>query len=637
MYLSFVSEADDCGVLLYERKTGKLLRKLPFSQEERTGNIYGKYLPQTEPSQVSYSFYEGNQITPDPYGKAFAQRKAYGQRQEETELKAYLPDEGYDWEADRGPQLPYEDCICYLLHIRGFTKHSSSGVKHKGTFLGLTEKLPYLKGLGITTLELQPSYEFLECSPEEELKKESPSLFLPEPEKAARGGTAQGRMAQGGAAQGRMAQGGAAGTAQGGEQQRPDIRHLNYWGYKKGFYYAPKAGYAAGKAPSAEFKDMIKNFHKNGMEIVMQFYFPKEIPACEMFDILRFWVTEYHVDGFRLIGQEIPADLLAQDALFSRTKLWSADFEADRVYRGRVPKYRNLALYRDDFMYDMRRFLKGDENMLGNVLYHMRRNPEKTGQINYFTNYYGFTMMDMVSFERKHNEENGEENRDGKDDNHTWNCGEEGGSRKQKIMALRMKQIRNALSMLFLSQGTPLLVMGDEFGHSQKGNNNPYCQDNETTWLNWKKKDKNKSLYEFAARLIRLRREHPILHRQEELRIMDTLSCGYPDLSYHGEAPWRPVTEPCSRQIGVMYCGKYALDKGEEDAYFYVALNMHWEAHTFALPKLPRGKEWESLIRTALDPAAQEAGGNKAVLSDPWRDRSREVPARSVEVFISRG
>lgn len=560
---SFVSKTDSCGILLYDRVTGRRLRKLSFLPEERIGSIYCKRVAGFNPSDISYQFYEGERIIADGHARAFVGNMPYGRIRVQSELKAGFVTEGFDWEGDTCPRIPYSRTICYCLHVRGFTKHISSGVKNRGTFAGITEKLPYLKEIGVTTLELQPSYEFIE----NEAFEEQGHAGMPYAE-------------------------------ENGEESR-----LNYWGYKKGFYYAPKAAYAASKQPSAEFKTLVKRLHENGMELVMQFYFPNGTNISEIAEILRFWVLEYHVDGFHLLGENVGAEVLAADAMLADTKLWYYQFDADAVYgRNEQPAYPHMAEYNDSWLYAMRKFLKGDENMLGSALYHMRHIPEKTGCIHYLTNYYGFTLADLVSYDHKHNEANGEQNRDGSDYNCSWNCGEEGATRKGRIKKLRSRQIKNAMCLLMLSQSTPLIFMGDEFGNSQKGNNNPYCQDNAVAWLDWSGVQKNAELLDFWKMLAAFRRLHPILHPDREHRLMDYIACGYPDLSYHGQSAWKPQTEGYFRHIGQMYCGKYAkINKKEEDAFLYLALNMHWEEHELALPKLPKDMRWELVFSTETD------------------------------------
>ena len=592
---SFVSETQDCGVLLYDKNTGKRIKKIPFTKEERIGKVYCKWITDVDASKISYLFYKDGEVISDERARAFAGKASYGKVRKEADMKAVFEVSEFDWQGDKNPRIPYEDCIAYCMHVRGFTKHPSSNVTHKGTFMGMIEKLDYLKEIGVTTVELQPAYEFLELPNDRELRERSKlkTLMAAIPD--------------------------------------TDEKKLNYWGYKKGYYYTPKAGYAAEDNVQNEFKQMVREFHKNSMEIVMQFYFPKEVPQSEIAEILRFWVVEYHVDGFHLMGENIPVDSLATDPVLADTKLMYYHFNTDAYYdKDEKPSYCNLAEYKDDYLYTMRRFLKGDEDMLGSVLYQMRHIPEKCGNIHYLSNYFGFTLKDMVSYDYKHNEANEEENRDGNDYNCSWNCGEEGNTRKKKIVELRIRQMKNAMCMLMFSQSTPLIFMGDEFGNSQQGNNNPYCQDNRTTWLDWKDIEKNKEIHLFWKELVKLRREHPILRPAEEYRIMDYTACGYPDLSYHGENAWRPQMESYFRYVGMMFCGKYAKkDKVKDDDFFYVAMNMHWEPHKLALPKLPKDLCWKPLFKTGEDCSLKE---NRKETEENY---IRKIPARSIIVFIS--
>ncbi len=600
---AFVSKEKDCGILLYNRKTGRLLRKIPFEPWERMGNVRCKYLPTKKmngrlPSELCYQFYEGDEPVPDTHGRIFVGRhpngtlskgiQSYGKERSARSLRAGFLTDDFDWAGDENPRIPYEDCICYCMHVRGFTRHPSSGVAHRGTFLGIAEKLDYLKESGITTIELQPAYEFLEPSAEEE-----------------------------------KAQGLPYGLAAGQNSAQGEAR-LNYWGYKRGYYYAPKSGYAYGEDASLEFKEMVRALHAGGVEVVMQFYFPEDVGAREIGEILRFWVQEYHVDGFHLMGGNLPATPVAEDPALADTKIWYYGFDCDALYGAKGwPEYKNLAVYQDDYLYAVRKFLKGDENMLGSMQYQLRCNPGKTGRIHYLSNYCGMTLADTVSYDRKHNEANGEENRDGTDYNCSWNCGEEGPTRKKKIRELRLRQQKNAFCMLLFSQSTPLIFMGDEFGNSQRGNNNPYCQDNPVTWLDWNDLKKNREIYEFWQGLVALRRAHPILHQKQEMRIMDYIACGYPDLSYHGENAWRPRTEGYNRHIGIMYCGNYAkTDKDRNDDFFYLAFNMHWESHTLGLPRLPKGLEWQRILTTT-----------EALVGE--RQEEVLLPPRSIAVYKS--
>ena len=279
---------------------------------------------------------------------------------------------------------------------------------------------------------------------------------------------------------------------------------------------------------------------------------------------------------------------------------------------------------------DMRRFLKGDEGMLSALSYHIRHNPDHMGVINYMANVNGFTMMDMVSYNEKHNEDNGEDNQDGSDQNQSWNCGAEGPVRKKKVLSLRLRQLKNALLLLFLSQGTPLLLSGDEFGQTKQGNNNSYCQDNEISWLNWGLIRRNKDLFAFVKQVISFRKSHDLFHMVKEPRLMDYRGLGLPDLSYHGEKAWQPEFDRCSRQFGAFYCGDYSEDT--EKTSFYTAYNMHWEPHEFALPNLPKGRAWQMVFNTAEDSVnGFWPEGKGPVLKD---QKKVMIGARAVCVFM---
>lgn len=577
---TYVSDAKECGLILYDGKTRREHGRFPFPEEKRIGRKWRMELELDDSKDWLYQFREGERRLPDPKGREFISPKRYGEEKAPEDLFGVIRNHDFDWMGTKQPKIPYEDCLIYCLHLRGFTKHATSGVKNRGTFLGVTEKIPYLKEIGVTTLEFQPICEFME-------KK-----------KVISGGLSA---------------------------------NLNYWGYTEGFYYAPKSDYSKNE-PVRECKEMIRALHEAGLEVILQFYFPKEFNPMEIPEILRFWVEEYRVDGFHLIGEDLPADLIARDPELSETKIWYYVFHPEGLYGKRgTPAYKNLGLLRDDFLYEGRRFLKGEENLVSAMTGHLRSIPAALGRINYLSTYWGFTLMDMVSYDFKHNEANGEDNHDGTDYNCSWNCGEEGPSRKKKIRALRLQQIKNALCLLFFAQGTPRIFMGDEFGNSQKGNNNPYCQDNEICWLNWSMAEKNKEILDFFIFLAGLRKDNPILHPAREAQMMDFISCGYPDLSFHGETAWRPQIENYSRQLGVMYCGLYGekelglngrngipkkadplanpevadetasqkggMEDGREE-FLYLAVNMHWESHRLGLPRLPKGKRWEILFST---------------------------------------
>lgn len=558
---------EECGVLLYLKGRRTPVR-LPFGSDRSTGNVRCLQADGLQGADFKYNFYAGDEVITDPCAGIVYGNERWG-KEISPDLKGGVVREPYDWEGDMPLMTPLADTVLYLLHPRGFTRHVSSGVKHRGTFVGIAEKIPHMKELGITAVELMPSYEFteLEKPPRPDVSMEAAKtryMDLPEEEAAFR---------------------------------------INYWGYKQGFYFAPKMSLSATGNPCREFKDMVKALHRAGIEVIMQFYFPAKVRQAYMLEVIRYWALVYHVDGFHLMGHHVPMAILATEPVLENVKLFYQDIPCQEIYdAAEVPVYRNLAVCNDGFLSDMRRFLKSDEDSLLPALDCLKRNPGQTGIINYITNYCGFTLADLVSYNEKHNEANGENGNDGENRNLSWNCGFEGKTKRKSILELRRKQMRNAMLLLLTAQGTPMIVAGDEFCFSHSGNNNPYCQDNPVNWLNWSLKEKNGEFYRFVQNAVRFRREHPVLHRETALTMLDYMACGYPDLSWHGEEAWKLQGDRLNRHAGVMYCGCYAKKDGEEnDAFVYIAYNMHWRPHVFALPELPAGMQWREVCSTAED------------------------------------
>ena len=618
---------EECGVLLYLKDRGAPVR-LPFHMGKKVGNIYCLQVDGLAGSDFKYNFYAGDEVITDPYAAVIYGNEKWGRRVSPA-LKGGICAEGFDWGEDRPPMTPLSDSILYLLHVRGFTRHMSSGVEHKGTYAGIMEKIPYLKELGITAVELMPSCEFLELEREkrqEPTMEEAKKRYMEDPE----------------------------------AEETPRI---NYWGYKEGYYFAPKFSYAASDHPAEEFKSLVKALHAAGIELIMQFYFPPSVKQTYILEVIRHWVLEYHVDGFHLLGMKVPVVLLATEPMLGNTKLFCEEMPCGDIYEnGETPVYKNLASYNDSFLYPMRGFLKGDENVLPSVLSCLKRNPSQAGVINYITNYSGFSLADLVSYDGKHNEENGEDNRDGSDSNFSWNCGAEGKTRKKAVLRLRRRQMKNAMLLLLTAQGTPMIVSGDEFGFSHRGNNNPYCQDNAVNWLDWRLAEENGDFLAFVKSAVAIRKAHPILHCPEELTMLDYLSCGFPDLSYHGEEAWKLRTDRQSRIAGLMYCGSYAKrSHKEDDESFYIAYNMHWEEHDFVLPALPEGRTWMRILdtfeeetaekETEKDAAVRAAENTSDGLGTGPKDQGEtetaeayggegkhtRVPGRSIRILVSCG
>ena len=518
------------------------------------------------PDDISYCYEADGVRVFDPFATDSTALRKFGDAKAVIDNCRIAKDD-FDWEDDAPLNIAFNDVVAYQLHVRGFTAHSSSKVKSRGKFAGVVEKIGHFKDLGINQLVLMPCYEF------DEITRKSKALSMDNIDYKA--------------------------------DPADDTPKINYWGFTLGYYFMPKASYSDGD-PVGEFRSMVKALHAAGIEVIMRFYFPDTANKAFIPDILKYWAREYHVDGFFLMGSDIPMDMIAADVSLRDRKIYNPFFDKDSIIHKKYGYNKNMAFVNSDFMNTCRKFLKSDENQLADFLYRQRLNPSDVHTVNFMTDYCGFTLRDLVSYDYKHNEDNKEDNNDGENFNYSWNCGVEGMSRKKSIITLRMKQIKNALVFLLMAQGTPMLNAGDEFLNTQNGNNNPYCQDNETGWVIWKQNKKTEEIYDFTKTLIKLRMSHPVLHPEREFRIMDYAACGFPDLSYHGDMAWNPKFDNHLRHIGLMICGKYArLTRVREDDFFFFAYNMHWEDHTFALPKLSKGLKWKVCLLTCDESAGR--------------------------------
>lgn len=604
-----------CSIRFYQ--DDKLFREVLLLKTYQVGNTYCVLLKDFDSINLRYQIYCDHKWMKDPYAKRVFGYETFGQaRDKETIYYGIqrLSDRTEFMNASTSiekPNLSLGESIMYQLHVRGFTKHANSKVKAKGTFQGIIEKVPYLKELGINSLVLLPAYEFEDVlyNKTYQMPKEQIALFL-------------------------------------NQNKKEWESKVNYWGFSDGYYFSPKKAYSYDENPIKEFLSLVETLHNHKMEVIMEMFFLPKHSAQFIAEVLKYWTYYMGVDGFYLLGEELPIQEIIQEPMLQRTKIlakWLPEIEEQQhlpqhsMYG--IPK-RYFAECQTDYQFDMRRFIKGDADQLQKVAFHMKYQPQNKGIIRFITNYDGFTMMDMVSYDQKHNEGNGEENRDGNDYNHSWNCGIEGETRKKSILELRFKQICNAFSLVLLSQGTPMILAGDEFGHSTRGNNNPYCQDNSINWLNWKLLEKNKKIFHFVKALIELRKSHPILRMEEPLRGTDYISCGYPDISYHCEEAWYPRFENYNRHFALMLCGKYAKkDRKTEDNFFYIAWNSHWIDHEFGLPKLPRGKYWEIYIDTSDRESVVQEQALDQPLEHEVMKRFKEkivVKPRATIVLISR-
>ena len=513
----------------------------------------------------------------------------------------------------------WKTLVIYEAHVRSFTRHPSSGVKFPGTFAGIREKIGYLKELGINCLELMPIYEFDEW----ENGKVHPDT---------------------------------------GEQL------FNYWGYSTLGFFAPKAGYAAmGKLGMQvdEFKALVKELHRNGIEVFLDVVFNHTAEGNEqgpyisfkgidnktyymltpegyyfnfsgtgntlncnnpvvrnmVLDCLRYWASEYHIDGFRfdlasILGRAPSGaplsnppllESLAFDPILAKCKLIAEAWDAGGLYQvGSFPAYGRWAEWNGKYRDGVRKFLKGEAGMVGDMAQRLAGSPDMystrgpTASINFITAHDGFTLNDLVSYNGKHNEANGENNNDGGNDNESWNCGWEGPTDDPGINALRRRQIKNALALLLVSQGVPMILMGDEVARTQHGNNNAYNHDSELTWFDWGLVEANADLLRFTSKLIAFRHAHHVLRNRWHLSGQDQVGSGYPDISWHGTTAWQPDWSGSSRTLAFMLSGANARGGTVQDNFVYVAMNTHWDSHWFDLPQLPEGAAWHVSANTGV-------------------------------------
>ena len=587
-------------LLLYKKGTSEIAEEIPFPKAALGDHFYSMTV-KFSPSEYEYNFRDGDMIITDPYAKKICGREIFGQEPSEDphSLRGGFVSTKYKWEDDVLPHIPYEDAVMYQLHLRGFTMQKNSGGRKKGTFAGVKEKIPYLAELGINQVKLLPVYDFNEMVPK---------MVRQRPLSMGQGSNIIGKK-------GEL-------PPSGGLK---DQYKLNFWGYGGGFYFAPKASYASTQNPDIEFKDMVKSFHSNGIEVILEFSFEENTDIQMISDCLTYWAKEYHVDGFSVIARESVLSELARLPLFRTRKLIANWYQNSVKSWNKEKGHALLAESNDGFMNDCRKALKGDEDCLSAFSHQIRSRGSGCAKISYMTNHDGFTMMDLVSYDRKHNLDNGEQDRDGTEYNLSWNCGLEGPSKKKEIVSLRMRQRKNAYAIMLFSQGTPMLLAGDELGNSQNGNNNPYCHDNKLSWVDWSGKKRNEELLQFVKQAIAYRKSHKVFHQERELKCADQLSNGFPDLSFHGDRAWYGDFEKPNRHLGCMYASQYVGKRG----FVYVAYNFHWNPQEFALPLLPKGENWYKVMDTSL---------KDSFIDTPSQEKMQDVksftvPARTIVIL----
>ena len=665
----FSRYATSCTLVLFEKGTADPVVEIPFPEDFRIGNVFSMVVFDLDYEIIEYGLrmdgpnqphlgqhFNKEIILLDPYAKAIGGRNVWGVKDENNELyplRAQLVYDDFDWQGDRALEIPLEDLIIYEAHVRGFTAHTSSKVRHPGTFAGLREKIPYLKSLGVNAIELMPIHEFDEFDNE----------FI---------------------------------NPQTGESLK------NYWGYSTIGFFAPKAGYAAsGKFGMQvdELKALVKELHKNGIEIILDVVFNhsgeggedrpsisfrgldnktyymlrpdgryQNFSGCGntmncnnpvvrylVLDCLRYWVSEFHIDGFRfdlasIMGRDVHGtplpnppllEALAYDPILGKTKLIAEAWDAGGLYQvGSFPDYGRWSEWNDRYRDTLRKFVKSDDRQVQEIAFQIQGAPNMyaergpTASINFVTAHDGFTLADLFAYNEKHNAANGEENRDGHNHNSSWNCGQEGSTTNPEILALRRRLMKNAVAILFVSQGVPMILMGDEVARTKKGNNNTYCQDNDLTWFDWTRLKTQADMLRFFANCIAFRKAHPVLRNRFHFQQIDSNNSGYPDISWHGVEAWNPDWSPSSRILAFMLCGEHARAGKQPDDYIYVGMNMHWDAHTFDLPRLPKGWAWHQFANTSL-PSPDD-------ICEPGYERPLDEPEqlvlgpRSVVILVGR-
>lgn len=570
------------GKLLLYAKDQKKIEQISIKEEYRQGNlasltVYGEDIEK----KYSYNYEIDGKLLQDPYALGIKGREVFAEERKEDSPVSCLMVKERDKGDKKRPPLPQNpsELLVYKLHPRGFTKSPDSKVKHPGTFLGIQEKLPYIEKLGVNAILLMPAYEF-----EEMPAKSSGGKIYPKKEKGL----------------------------------------INYWGYKDGNYFVPKQSYAYKEDAKEEFKALIRRVHKKNMYFFMEFYFSGKIPSTMITEVLKYWKNCYGVDGFHILGEEIERKVIISDPWLSDSMLFFTSLEGLSLTEGIYSQY--LGEYNCGFLQAARRLLKGDYKSLESFLHKAYKYPSPFYQVNYLADNDGFTLRDMVSYQAKHNEDNLEQNRDGSDNNHTWNCGEEGDSKKVSVKRLRMRQIKNALLLLYLSPGIPLLYAGDELGNSQNGNNNAYCQDNSTGWLTWDNKRQGKTLLAYVKKLIAFRKAHPFLTGGKGAKRQHPGAMPYPRISCHADKAWMAGGGDNPLYIGLMYGGD--CEKDDKEELIYLACNFHWKSHSLALPKLSAKKKWY----LAIDTQKSESFVEQAEI----KEKEITVEPRTVKVLIGR-
>lgn len=618
--------ATSCELLLYEPYAKEPFAILKYPDNYRIGNVFSMIVFDLDVEDFQYAFrldgpydkkkgllFDKHKPLLDPYAKAVVGQSEWGQKPDAfLGYRGRVVKNNFDWGITKPSIIPMEDLIIYEMHVRGFTKDASSGVAHPGTFHGIMEKIPYLKELGINAVELMPIFEFDEMRDHRVIDGRelldywgynTVSFFAPNTSYASdreynHVGTELKQLIK------TLKENGIEvildvvfnHTAEGNE----DGPFFSFKGIDNNVYYmlTPDGNYY--------------NFSGCGNTVNCNHPVVQQM----IVECLRYWVTTYRVDGFRfdlasILGRNedgTPMDkppllqTLAFDPILGDMKLIAEAWDAGGLYQvGNFPSWKRWSEWNGKYRDDLRDFLKGGywkapEAALrisgSSDLY----NPFERGtnaSINFITCHDGFSLYDLYSYNHKHNEANGWNNTDGSDDNRSWNCGAEGDTKDPLILKLRYRMIKNAFAVLMCSRGTPMFLSGDEFCDTRFGNNNPYCQDNLTSWLDWKLLDTHRDIFEFCKYMIHFRRNHPAIRKS-----IAQSHCGFPPISQHGATPWDDNFTQDSKIVCTMFAGHD--EKQDFEDIVYLAVNPYWESILIHLPKLPEPLQWHLAVDTSL-------------------------------------
>ena len=648
--------ATSCELLLFHRKAEEPYAVIPFPESYRIGFCYSMIVFDLDIEEFEYAYrldgpydekkglrFDKNKILLDPYARAVTGQSQWGHvNNAQHGYRARVVQSNFDWGDQRHHSIPMEDLIIYELHVRGFTMDESSGVKHHGTFEGLREKIPYLKELGVNAVELMPIFEFDEMRDvrlidENELIDfwgyNPVSFFAPNTSYCS-----------------------SMEYNREGLELKTLIKDLHDNGIEvilDVVFNHTAEGNEFG--PCFSFKGFDNNiyymltpdghyYNFSGCGNTLNCNHP--VVRDMILECLRYWVIEYRVDGFRfdlasILGRNDDGTPLSQppllrslafDSILGNVKLIAEAWDAGGLYQvGSFPSWKRWAEWNGRYRDDMRRFLKGDDFLAQTAAARITGSPDLydpayrggNASINFLTCHDGFTLYDLYSYNQKHNEANGWGNTDGADDNNSWNCGVEGETDDPAILALRKRLMKNACAILLCSRGTPMFLSGDEFADTRYGNNNPYCQDNLISWLDWSLLKKNKDLFDFFQYMIRFRKDHPVIRKDLEPSYL-----GVPAMSTHGLTPDETNFSGDSHVVCVRFAG-YNESTQKEDLV-YLAVNSGWFPVTLTLPELPEHYKWKVAVNTG-DPKCQFFHKN----SMPTVESKIFLGERSVIIFVA--